>query len=696
MLSSTAAGDFLPIQAVWAGKTDGSLPKANAEKMEDAIEHGFIFSSAKSKKKGSHFSTFTTMKLWVQDIVAPWRAKVIASNPDLDNDQQMICFIDIYPVHTGEEFRTYVFDEHPYIILLATLISSDDRQAEARAKVESYISDYSSLIAPIRTIPPEILSKILLHPEIHTVLELTRRKDSQSQKTVIPTTPHAAAVSHYWKSVLLATPKFWASLSHGREPAGPGYCQLWRLYLERSQTSPLSLQLPPEFWANYDLLQSLVEHTERWMRLELDSAFVKHLVDDYDHAVQGRLSSLEVLDFGHREPPGAAEMAIFKDAPRLHTLALNGSCTQEVITELPAHQIRNLTLFGLCAESWDILRRHLPNVVNLTLNFTFTQNSTPGIPPQPHAKLCVLRFNLEHSHDGLDAFNHLNTPFASHLEMSGATRWRLSPIQLFLDRSGCALQEVVLTNVKVRASDLGAFFRLVPTLNSLTLTEMPGIAVSDVLFRSLLVTESQPALLPTLSQIILTGSYLGSTSSILMMLESRSLPHEHCSPFIAVEIEHILELNILQRVMESPGGPCDQISSMYANGNPNPQDVKDLWVPLKNIINDKTLNIVFAEGRFMEVTVNYFNLIGLRADMVRWKTKEKKDDANIPHRLKAVNDYLIRTKDGNENANSLEVVARLDAHIQQAFPGTTKKVVDEWNTVHTLTDVLANPCPPAP
>ncbi|KAJ7247701.1 hypothetical protein C8J57DRAFT_1240641 [Mycena rebaudengoi] len=82
-------------QAVWAGKTDGSLPKANAEKMEDAIERGFNFSSAKSKKKG-----------------------IIASNPDLDNDQQMICFIDIYPVHTGEEFRTNVFDEHPYIILI--------------------------------------------------------------------------------------------------------------------------------------------------------------------------------------------------------------------------------------------------------------------------------------------------------------------------------------------------------------------------------------------------------------------------------------------------------------------------------------------------------------------------------------------------------------------------------------------------
>ncbi|KAJ7213755.1 hypothetical protein C8J57DRAFT_1397545 [Mycena rebaudengoi] len=415
---------------------------------------------------------------------------------------------------------------------LATLTSMDDREAEARAEVETYISDYSSLIAPIRTIPPEIL---LLHPDIHTVLELTRRKGSQSQKTVIPTTPHAAAVSHYWRSVLLATPQFLASLGHGKEPPGSGYYQLWCLYLARSQTSPLSLRLRPEFWVNSDHPQSLVEHAERWMRLELGSEFVKCLVDDYDGAIRGRMSCLEVLDFAAADLPSAVEMAVFEGAPRLHTLSLGGSYTREIITALPAHQIRNLTLFGLSVDSWDILRSHLPNVVDLTLD-TDDYSPPPGAPPQPHPKICVLRLNLQYSANGFDTFNHLNMPFALHLEMSGATTWQLSPIQLFLDRSGCALQEVVLNNGKVRASDLEAFFRLVPTLNSLTLIEMPGIAVSDELFRSLLVTESQPALLPTLSQIILTGSYLSSTNSILMMLESRSLPHEHCSSLIAVEI----------------------------------------------------------------------------------------------------------------------------------------------------------------
>ncbi|KAJ7128500.1 hypothetical protein C8R44DRAFT_732842 [Mycena epipterygia] len=118
MLTSTAAGDFLPIQAIWSGKTPGSLPKLSADKMQDAKTRGFIFSSAKSKKKGSHFATFSTMKEWVRDIVAPWREKIIASRDDLDDDQLMICYIDIYPVHTGEEFRGHVFKQYPYIILI--------------------------------------------------------------------------------------------------------------------------------------------------------------------------------------------------------------------------------------------------------------------------------------------------------------------------------------------------------------------------------------------------------------------------------------------------------------------------------------------------------------------------------------------------------------------------------------------------
>jgi len=62
LVASTADGDFLPFQQVWAGATERSLPSQNAPWMQDALNRGFNFAFAKSKKKSSHYSTLKTMK----------------------------------------------------------------------------------------------------------------------------------------------------------------------------------------------------------------------------------------------------------------------------------------------------------------------------------------------------------------------------------------------------------------------------------------------------------------------------------------------------------------------------------------------------------------------------------------------------------------------------------------------------------
>ena len=62
LVASTADGDFLPFQQVWAGASERSLPSRHAHQMQDAFERGFDFTFAKSTKKTSHFSTLKTMK----------------------------------------------------------------------------------------------------------------------------------------------------------------------------------------------------------------------------------------------------------------------------------------------------------------------------------------------------------------------------------------------------------------------------------------------------------------------------------------------------------------------------------------------------------------------------------------------------------------------------------------------------------
>lgn len=61
-VASTTAGDFLPLQQVWSGKSQKSLPAGTAPGMDEALALGFDFAFADSPKRTSHFSTLKTMK----------------------------------------------------------------------------------------------------------------------------------------------------------------------------------------------------------------------------------------------------------------------------------------------------------------------------------------------------------------------------------------------------------------------------------------------------------------------------------------------------------------------------------------------------------------------------------------------------------------------------------------------------------
>ncbi|KIK73435.1 hypothetical protein PAXRUDRAFT_178440, partial [Paxillus rubicundulus Ve08.2h10] len=117
LVASTPDGTFLPFQQVWAGASTQSLPSAKAPGMAKACAHGFDFAFAKSAKKGSHFSMLKTMKEWIENIFEPYRRRVIETDPDLDDNQYAIIYLDCYLVHTGEEFRSYVFNQFPHVIL---------------------------------------------------------------------------------------------------------------------------------------------------------------------------------------------------------------------------------------------------------------------------------------------------------------------------------------------------------------------------------------------------------------------------------------------------------------------------------------------------------------------------------------------------------------------------------------------------
>ncbi|KAJ7808001.1 hypothetical protein B0H13DRAFT_1928673 [Mycena leptocephala] len=97
--------EHIPTSLIWSGKSKLSLPKETADGYQQAKVYGFQFSFATSEKKTSHFSTQSTMRDWITFVLIPYIKAVIEVDPDLDKDQKTILYIDIYPVHTSQEFR---------------------------------------------------------------------------------------------------------------------------------------------------------------------------------------------------------------------------------------------------------------------------------------------------------------------------------------------------------------------------------------------------------------------------------------------------------------------------------------------------------------------------------------------------------------------------------------------------------------
>ncbi|CAK5261843.1 unnamed protein product [Mycena citricolor] len=117
-IATAADGSILPLEQVWSGSTDRSLPKATADGFAEAKSRGFHLTFAASDKRTSHFSTVKTMKELFERIFQVYANNIIKDDPDLDDDQKWIIYYDIYPVHTSKELREWIYSTLPNIILV--------------------------------------------------------------------------------------------------------------------------------------------------------------------------------------------------------------------------------------------------------------------------------------------------------------------------------------------------------------------------------------------------------------------------------------------------------------------------------------------------------------------------------------------------------------------------------------------------
>lgn len=111
VMSSSASGELLPIQAIFTGKTSRCLPKQSEEKAK-CIELGWHFTFSPN-----HWSTLHTSQQFVEEVLEPYLASKIALLK-LPKDQKLVWIIDSWSVHKSMEFLDWIKSKHPNILVI--------------------------------------------------------------------------------------------------------------------------------------------------------------------------------------------------------------------------------------------------------------------------------------------------------------------------------------------------------------------------------------------------------------------------------------------------------------------------------------------------------------------------------------------------------------------------------------------------
>jgi hypothetical protein len=107
-IASSLSGELLPLQLIFEGKTERSLPQKTAASIASLCHLTF---------SDNHWSSQKTMQQYVSEIVMPYAETCIRKHR-LHADAHIILVLDVWSVHKSEEFRLFLRTQHPRIHLV--------------------------------------------------------------------------------------------------------------------------------------------------------------------------------------------------------------------------------------------------------------------------------------------------------------------------------------------------------------------------------------------------------------------------------------------------------------------------------------------------------------------------------------------------------------------------------------------------
>jgi hypothetical protein len=339
-----------------------------------------------------------------------------------------------------------------------------------RDGIQNYVDEHRAVLAPIRRLPPEILSKIFIHC-------LPARKSHSFRISQAPLL--LGRICSGWRSVMLTTPQLWSTfaLVSSFRSTNNALCNVW---LERSGSCPLTLvigSLGGTTEEAYAVIATLASHCHRWRHLVLMSPSAMQYISTADL----HLPCLESVEIAmHDIILTGGRTVTIENAPRLRAFKMDSLGLAPAI-RVPWCQLTEYHVKFDNLDSCIAALQQSANVESCKLTCRtdaaeLTQEYLPVVLPHLRSLHIVVGGDLT------NLFNHLVLPalrdihITQHASQGSGSIWPQSQFHSLLSHTTESLRTLVLDSNSSMLVDQ-CLIQCLETVPFITRLEIRGAAM---------------------------------------------------------------------------------------------------------------------------------------------------------------------------------------------------------------------------